>query len=57
MCCHFREKCTNSHKIGLGCSTPLTNPFKKKIPEKLNHYAAMLSLGFTDSLFAAQKLF
>ena len=28
MCCHFLEKCTNSHKTGLGCSTPLkTNMF------------------------------
>ena len=23
MCCYFLEKCTNSHKTGLGCSTPL----------------------------------
>ena len=24
MCCNFWEKCINSHKIGQGCSTPLS---------------------------------
>ena len=24
MCCSFEEKCINSQKTGLGCSTPLT---------------------------------
>ena len=25
MCCSFREKCKNSPKTGMGCSTPLRN--------------------------------
>ena len=28
MCCNFWEKCINSQKTGLGCSTPLNNCFK-----------------------------
>ena len=28
MCCNFWEKCTNSHKSGLGCSTPLSKTSK-----------------------------
>ena len=26
MCCSFWEKCINSQKNGLGCSTPLSDP-------------------------------
>ena len=28
MCCSFWEKCKNSPKTGLGCSTPLSVPFR-----------------------------
>ena len=35
MDCNFWEKCTNNHKIGLGCITPLT--LSTKMPEKYKY--------------------
>ena len=36
MCCSFWEKCINSQKNGLGCSTPLNQ--KLKVPQHCNNH-------------------
>ena len=42
MCCSFWKKCINSHKTGLGCSTPLR---KNGTPnQKLAYFVLYLNI-------------
>ena len=52
MCYNFWEKCTNSHKIGLGCSTPLRN---YNVYIKLSTFSCLL-LAFITLPFVQNSL-